>query len=139
MAIKKVVIDTNVYISAIFWGGKPREVVDLGRDKKIHIFTSPEIDNEISEKLIQKFNLPQHEVNKILSDFSTFTTPVSVKKRCNVIVDDPDDDKFVECAVECHADFIISGDRHLLKLKEYEGIKMVNPAGFLSKEFPNLI
>ncbi|MBW2738036.1 MAG: putative toxin-antitoxin system toxin component, PIN family [Deltaproteobacteria bacterium] len=55
--IPKVVIDTNIYISAIFWGGKPREVVDLGRDEKILIFTSFDIEKEIAEKLKTKFKL----------------------------------------------------------------------------------
>ncbi len=55
--IPKIVINTNIYISAIFWNGKPREVIDLGRDGKAIIFTSLEIDNEISEKLMTKFNL----------------------------------------------------------------------------------
>jgi putative PIN family toxin of toxin-antitoxin system len=59
----KIVIDTNIYISAIFWGGKPREIVDLGRDEKIPIFTSSEIENEIAEKLRTKFRLDEREVN----------------------------------------------------------------------------
>ena len=55
--IPKVVIDTNIYISAIFWGGKPREVVDLGRDEKMFIFISSDIEREIAEKLRTKFKL----------------------------------------------------------------------------------
>lgn len=135
----RVVIDTNIYISAIFWNGKPREVIDLGRDGKILIFTSMDIENEIAEKLKTKFKLAEEEVNQILLDFSTFTLPITHSRQIFVVQDDPDDNKFIECAIECGADYIISGDRHLLNLKEYEGIKIFRPSEFLkifSKQKP---
>jgi len=72
--IPKVVIDTNIYISAIFWGGKPREAVDLGRDENMLIFTSSDIEREIAEKLRTKFRLDEGETNQIILDFSTFTS-----------------------------------------------------------------
>jgi len=126
-----VVIDTNIYISAVFWNGKPREVIDLGRDGKIIIFTSVDIENEIARKLKTKFKLPEENVNQILLDFSTFTLPVKIIKQLIVVQDDPDGNKFTECALECKADYIVSGDTHLLNLKEYEGIRIVNAADFL--------
>lgn len=129
--IAKVVIDTNIYISAIFWGGKPREVVDW-RDGNIMIFTSLAIEEEISEKLRTKFKLDEEEVNQILLDFSTFTIPAKVTKQIQAVADDPDDDKFVECAVCCNVDYIVSGDTHLLNLKEYAGIKILRASEFLS-------
>ena len=129
--IPKVVVDTNIYISAIFWGGKPREVVDLGRDENMLIFTSSDIEREIAEKLRTKFRLDEEETNQIISDFSTFTIPVKIKKQIQAVLDDPDDDKFIECAVSCGADFIVSGDQHLLRIKEYAGIKILTAAEFL--------
>ncbi len=128
----KVVIDTNIYISALFWGGKPREVIDLGRDGKIQVFSSPEIEDEIEEVLRRKFNLSAEEIKRVIFDFSTFTIPVIVRKSSRVVPDDPDDDKFIECALQCQADFIVSGDRHLLKLEEYSGIKILKASAFLS-------
>ncbi|MFH1932755.1 MAG: putative toxin-antitoxin system toxin component, PIN family [Pseudomonadota bacterium] len=124
-------IDTNIYISAIFWGGKPREVVDLGRDENMLIFTSSDIEREIAEKLRTKFRLDEEETNQIILDFSTFTIPVKITKQIQAVPDDPDDDKFIECAVSCGADFIVSGDQHLLRIKEYEGIKILTAAEFL--------
>lgn len=129
--IPKIVIDTNIYISAIFWGGKPREIIELGRSGYICIFCSSEIKKEIDEKLRLKFKLDAEETLHILLDFSTFTTPVKITKRIKAIYDDPDDDKFIECAVACGADYIVSGDKHLLRMKEYEGIKIMSAAGFL--------
>lgn len=129
--IPKIVIDTNIYISAIFWGGKPREIIELGRSGYIYIFCSSEIKKEIDEKLRLKFKLDAKETLHILLDFSTFTTPVKITKMIKAIYDDPDDDKFIECAMACGADYIVSGDKHLLRMKEYEGIKIINAAGFL--------
>jgi len=126
--IPRVVIDTNIYISAIFWGGKPREVVDLGRDEKILVFTSSDIEREIVEKLRTKFKLGHEEIEYIISDFSTFTKPVEITSRIQAVLNDPDDDKFIECAVFGKAGFIISGDKHLLNMKEYHGIKILTAA-----------
>ena len=130
--VLKIVIDTNIYISAIFWNGTPRRVVDLGRDGKIEIYTSEEIEEEIARVLLKKFKLNPHEVEEILLDFSTFTIPVIPVQRFKIIEDDPDDDKFIDCAVACNADYIVSGDKHLIHLKEFKGVKIVNSLEFLS-------
>jgi len=130
--VPKVVIDTNIYISALFWGGKPRKIIDLGREKNILLFISVDIEKEIAETLKVKFKLDEKEINKILFDFSTFTIPVNVTQQINLISDDPDDNKFLECAVSCKADYIVSGDNHLLKLKKYAGIKILKSSQFLS-------
>lgn len=130
--IPKIVIDTNIYISAIFWGGKPRSVVDLGRNGQVSIFTSSQIEKEINKKLKTKFGLSDEEVAQILFDFSTFTLPIKASRKITVIDDDPDDDKFIECAVASRAGFIVSGDKHLLNLKEYKGIKIMKASDFLS-------
>jgi putative PIN family toxin of toxin-antitoxin system len=130
--IPKIVIDTNIYISAVFWGGKPREVVDLGRSGQISIFTSLEIEQEILQKLKTKFRLSDEESAQILLDFSTFTNPVKIFRRIKVIHDDPDDNKFIECALSSMAEFIVSGDKHLLRLEHYKGIKILKASEFLS-------
>jgi putative PIN family toxin of toxin-antitoxin system len=130
--IPKVVIDTNIYISAIFWSGKPREVIDLGRNEKILIFSSLEIENEIGEKLRTKFKLNGDDITYILLDFSTFTISVKVSKHFEAVPADPDDNKFLECAIKCNADYIVSGDKHLLKLKEFRGINIRKASEFLS-------
>lgn len=136
--IPKVVIDTNIYISAIFWGGKPREVVDLGRYEKMLIFTSSDIEGELVERLRIKFRLAEEEIDQIISDFSTFTIPVKITNRIRAVLDDPDDDKFIECALSCRANFIVSGDKHLLNMKEYHGIKILRAAEFLKGKNDNL-
>ena len=130
--VPRVVIDTNIYISAIFWDGPPRQVVDLGRDGKIEIYTSGDIEEEITRVLLKKFRLNPDDVEEILLDFSTFTIPVRSEKQFKIIKDDPDDDKFIDCAVCCNADYIVSGDKHLINLKVFKGIKIVNSLDFLA-------
>ncbi len=131
MFVLGVVVDTNVYISAIFWGGKPRHVINHGRDGKIQIFTSEDIEQEILDKLMTKFGMNSDDAGRVMADFSTFTKLIRVSRRIHVVKDDPDDDKFIECAVECNAEFIISGDKHLLNMRKYEGIDIMNAATFL--------
>ncbi len=130
--IHRIVIDTNIYISAIFWGGKPREVVDLGRSEKVLIFTSREIQTEIDRKLRTKFALSEDETAQILLDFSTFTHLTAALEKISVIDDDPDDNKFIECAVSSKAHFIVTGDKHLLNLDMYKEIKILKATDFLS-------
>lgn len=127
----RIVIDTNVYISAIFWGGKPREVLDLGRNGRISIFTSSEIQAEIETKLKTKFGIEEREVAQILLDYAMFTLPIKPLEKISVIDADPDDDKFIECAVAAQAEYIVSGDKHLLDLKNYRGIQIIKAAHFL--------
>jgi predicted nucleic acid-binding protein len=64
-------------------------------------------------------------------DFSSFSLPVDITQKIFAVQDDPDDNKFLECALQCKADYIISGDTHLLDLKEFEGIKILRAAEFL--------
>jgi putative PIN family toxin of toxin-antitoxin system len=127
----KIVIDTNIYISAIFWGGKPREVLDLGRSGEMLIFISPEIESEIAEKLSKKFTLKKDEIKNVLLDLSTFTIPTLVTLHVEAVPEDPEDNKFIECALTCKANYIVSGDRHLLQLKEYAGIKILKASEIL--------
>lgn len=127
----RIVIDTNVYISAIFWGGKPREVLDLGRNGRISIFTSSEMQAEIETKLKTKFGIEEREVAQILLDYAMFTLPIKPLEKISVIDADPDDDKFIECAVAAQAEYIVSGDKHLLGLKNYRGIQIIKAAHFL--------
>ena len=103
----RIVIDTNIYISAIFWGGRPRGVVDLGRSGRISVFTSMEIQEKLERKLKSKFGLDDQEVSQILFDFSLFTLPVVPSCKISIIDDDPDDNKFVECAVASRATHVV--------------------------------
>ena len=87
--------------------------------------------DEIKDKLSQKFLWQDDQVNIFLESIIEFCKIVEVNEKITYIKDDPDDDKILECAVSADCGFIISGDKHLLKLESYKEIKILNPADFL--------
>jgi putative PIN family toxin of toxin-antitoxin system len=128
----KVVIDTNVFISS-FLGGNPRKIIDLWKKGEIKLCLSREIVDEYVEVLKRLGLQNENELQELLNIFSeghniifSATTP-SLK----IIEQDPDDNMFIECAVALGCSHIISGDKHLQQVKNYIGIKIVNPKEFL--------
>jgi len=131
----KVVLDTNIYLSAIIFGGNPRHILDLVIIKKIESVISPAILLEISQKLSQKFKWDKEKTALTIKTIAKANTLVYPKEKLIIIKSDKDDNKIIETAAEGKADFIISGDSHLLKIKNYKNIKILSPAQFLSKHF----
>ncbi len=127
----KVVIDTNVFISAFYLpASRPSEVVFLARRKRILNFISPQILQEIERILQKKLLWDKVEALNAVGQIRSFSEIVRPKGPLAVIADDPDN-RVLECAVEVQTDFIISGDKHLLNLKVYRGITIVRPSDFL--------
>lgn len=128
----KVVIDTNIFVSS-FFGGKPRKIIDLWRKNKIILCLSKNILDEYIE-VLQRIGLEdEKELAELLSFFASgfniiFTTKTP---KIKVVQNDPDDDKFIECAVELKAKVIITGDKALKALKEYMSVKILTPNEFL--------
>src|SRR3989338_1669449 len=94
--------------------------------------TPEEINKEIKDVLARpriKLNLVEQKF--VLNNFEKFSKKISTSSKFDIIKDDPADNKFLECAVDSKADYIISGDNHLLKLKEFKGIKIITPAEFV--------
>ncbi|MEE9615376.1 MAG: putative toxin-antitoxin system toxin component, PIN family [Thermodesulfobacteriota bacterium] len=128
----RVVIDTNVFVSS-FLGGNPRRIIDLWKDQKIILCLSADILDEYVEVLNRIGLKDEDELAELLSLFSSgsnilFTTKTPDIK---VIESDPDDDKFIACAVALKADYIITGDKAVLHIEKYMGIKIVTPKEFL--------
>ena len=129
------VIDTNVVISAILFGGGPGKLIDLW--KKGHI--TPLITEEIMAEYIRvlaypKFKLSEEEINFIIhQEILPFFKVVKSKPGPSIIKKDPDDDKFIQCAEVGNAQILISGDQHLLALKFHHDIKILTPAQFYKK------
>jgi putative PIN family toxin of toxin-antitoxin system len=128
----KVVIDTNVFVSS-FFGGNPKKIIDLWKNGELLICLSKSILDEYVE-VLQEMGLKNGgELEELLSLFGRgfnilFTTKTLKLK---VVKKDPDDDKFIECAVALKADVIITGDREVEKINEYMGIKILSPRNFL--------
>jgi len=128
----KVVIDTNIFVSS-FFGGNPKKIIDLWKNGKITLCLSSAILDEYID-VLRKIGLEdEYELEELLSLFSRgfnilFTTKTP---KLNIIKNDPDDDKFIECAVALKANVIVSGDRKVLAVKEYMRIKILTPQQFL--------
>jgi putative PIN family toxin of toxin-antitoxin system len=129
----KVVLDTNVFISALFWKGAPYQIFKRILEGAILNFVSPQILEELKERLLEKFKLPPERVKEYLEIIVFNSQVVYPKKKLNIVKEDPNDNKIIECALEAQASFIVSGDKHLLEIKEYKGIRIISPKEFLSK------
>ena len=128
----KVVLDTNVIVSGLnFPTSNPAKILLLVASGEVANFTSRHIVNETRRILADKFSWTQEEVEAAAVWLKTISKSVNPKNRIAVIVDDPDN-RILECAEAGQADFIISGDRHLTDLKNYQGIKIVAPSTFLA-------
>lgn len=127
----RVVLDTNVFVSSIFWKGPSHKVVEKALDGEIEVFTSVEILQELDKVLRRDFAEPDEMVHRQISLIVDYATTVPVTTKLSVVKKDPDDDKILECAVSCDADYVVTGDKHLLDLKEYRGIRIVTPKQFL--------
>jgi len=128
----KVVIDTNVFVSS-FFGGNPKKIIDLWKNEEIVLCLSKDVLEEYIDVLQRVGLKDENEIEELLSLFAKgfnilFTTKTP---KIRVVRDDPDDDKFIECAVALKAEVIITGDKALKKLGEYMGIKILSPQEFL--------
>jgi len=129
----RAVLDTNVFISALFWRGAPYQIMQKGLGGDFLIITSPEILKEIGETLQSKFEFPVEDTRAFLEIITLNSYVVEPRGRIEVVRADPSDNKIIECAVAGRAHFLVSGDRHLLNLKGYRGVKIVTPHQFLKK------
>jgi putative PIN family toxin of toxin-antitoxin system len=130
----KVVIDTNIFVSS-FLGGNPRKIIDLWKNEKITLCLSNAILDEYIDVLRRIGLKNEYELEELLSLFSTGFNILFITKtpKIKIIKSDPDDDKFIECALALKADAVITGDREVLAVKEYMGIRILTPKQFLEK------
>lgn len=128
----RAVIDTNVLISAVISDGKPRELLKKGTAKQFAILTSEPILTELSTVLHRpKFKTTQEEIQKIVFALIQSSEVISIKSNFNVVKEDPKDNIFVNTAYDGQANFIVTGDNHLLKLKSFEGIGVIKTEDML--------
>jgi len=127
----KVVLDTNVIVSGFnFPKSNPGRILTLVASGEITNFVSKPILEETKRILADSFSWTREEVEEAEFWLKTFSKAVNPKVRLTVIADEPDN-RILECAVAGKADFIISGDHHLTDLKNYQGIKIINPTTLL--------
>lgn len=120
----RIVLDTNILISAFFWDGNERKLLRLCRKKKHQVITSPQILDELTRILLDKFNLPEEKINEYREEILLMSELVLPVGEIDIIKEDPADNTVIETALLGKAVKIITGDKHLLKLKKYKGIEI---------------
>jgi uncharacterized protein len=125
----KVTADTNIYMSAILFGGNPERIINLAATGKFILLLSHDILAEVAFVLRNKFGWSNYQVEQVymfLNDTGLIVTPA---KKISVIKEDDADNRILECALEGGSDYIVSGDkRHLLMLKSFMDIEIVSAA-----------
>jgi uncharacterized protein len=128
----RVVADTNVLISALMFGGLPGTFLELVVAKSISLVTSVVLLDELEEKLWFKFHMSADDAKLVRRKLATVAEVITPAAMLHVIVEDPDDDRVLECAIEGSAQYVVSGDRHLLKLGSYASIPIVTVRQFIN-------
>jgi uncharacterized protein len=129
----RIVLDTNVVLSALLWRGTPYRLLEAVRQQeRMELFTSAALLEELAEVLTRPIMTKRLAVlartaRQVLADYLEIVDPVTPLAVPPVVGADPDDDHVVAAAVHAEADFIVSGDRHLLALGTYRGIHIVTP------------
>lgn len=131
--MKRVVADTNVLVSAIQFGGKPKQLLDLAVDGHIDLAISEHILEEILRVLRDKFHRTSDELRETDKQLRVIARTVTRTESIKAVVADPSDDRILECAVAADAEVIVSGDQHLLALGSFRGIPIQRVSEFLAE------
>ncbi|MDO8623656.1 MAG: putative toxin-antitoxin system toxin component, PIN family [archaeon] len=135
----KITIDTNVLISGSFWTGTSNKILEQVENKEVELVLSKEIIEEFLEvlnyeEIKRKIMNNQLEIKRTIEKIISISTIIEPLEKFDVVKNDPDDNKVLECAVEGKVDYIISQDKHLLNLKEFNKIKIITPEEFCDKK-----
>jgi putative PIN family toxin of toxin-antitoxin system len=130
----RVVLDANVYISALLVGRGCEEILTLGRTGVLQVLSSPEIIDEVASVLRRKFHWSPADIRPLLDEARDLCRMIPFDPAEVEFPADPADAKILACGVAGKADVIVTGDKkHLLPLKRYRGIPIVSPAEFLEQ------
>ena len=130
----KIVLDTNVFVSGVFFTGPPYKILQTWRDGRVQLLISPAIMDEYRAVLVElSSQFPDIEMEPLLHFLAIHSEIVLPHPLPPVIRGDPSDDKFLECALAGKAKCIVSGDKHLLRLSEFRGIYILSPREFLQR------
>lgn len=127
----RAVLDTNIIVSAVVFKGKPRQVLELAFEEKIKPFISQTLLAELTETLTKKFSLPSEEIELIeqeIKDGFEIVYPTIILH----VQKDQDDNRVLEAAAEGKCDYVVTGDKELLDLGNFKGIKIVTATEFIS-------
>jgi putative PIN family toxin of toxin-antitoxin system len=127
----RVILDTNVFISGVFFSGPPYQILKAWRDGELQLVISHEIIEEyrrVGFALAEQF--PAIDMGNIIELVTTNAKMVHARSLSDPVCADPDDDKFFACALASKSKVIVSGDKHLLKVSCFRGIRVLTPREF---------
>lgn len=128
-----VVFDTNILLSALFsQTGSPFRALALAKIGLIESVTCQEIMDEFAEKLLLKFKFSEEKIQSALDEIISFSRLVEISRTLKAVPNDPDDDMVIECAVVGQATHVITGDKHLLSLINYQSIAIAKATDFVN-------
>ena len=125
--------DTNIWISGLLWRGNPYQCLLLARAGVVQLAHCEAMVAELSDKLRHAFGFPENRIRSVLYELRSMSYRVKITGDLHVVADDPDDDKFFECALAAGALLIVSGYRHLLDIGEYKGVRVLSAAEFVAR------
>lgn len=127
----KVVLDTNIFISAFaISGGKAEEAYLNAVRGNFNLYSSVAILTETAQKLRDKFGWDEHKITRLLKTIAKIATIIKSQPRLHLLADEPDN-RILECALAANADFVVTGDKHLLSLKHFQNAEIVRLSDFL--------
>jgi putative PIN family toxin of toxin-antitoxin system len=128
----RIVCDTNVLVPGILFEGHPRRILTMASRGEVAISTSPDLLREVEDVLLRpKFGLRAEQVVGIIALFRDTFEIVQTSRRVRAVAADPSDNRVLEAAAAARADLIVSGDKHLLDLAAWDGIRILSPAEFV--------
>jgi len=133
----KIVLDANIFVSSFFWGGNPRSVLERVIAGTDELFITKEILDEIESVMGRpKFHADKEKTAYFINSIEEIGNKIIPKRHIKNGSRDKKDNKYLECGITAHVDYIISGDIHLLELKEYNKIKILSAKDYLDIFFP---
>jgi putative PIN family toxin of toxin-antitoxin system len=129
----KAVLDTNILVSALFWRGAPYRCVVVAEAGLFELIIADAIMDEFAEVLAEKFLLSREEIAEAVGFIQKIGRTVDISGKLRAVKADADDDKFLEAALAAGAEYVVSGDRHLLQLGKFQHVKILTAQTFLDR------
>ncbi len=136
--MERVVLDTNTLISGLLWDGKESTLIEKAGNRAIKLFLSHQLLAELEgvlkrDKFSKKLEGKEYTVEKAVAKIALIATLIEPNIKIDVVKEDPDDNRVLECAVSAEATVIVSGDSHLLNLENYAGIDILSSTDFMNQ------
>jgi putative PIN family toxin of toxin-antitoxin system len=131
--VTRATLDSNVYVSAFVFGGKPGRVIEMATEGTIDVVVSDAIIAEVRRVLATKFGWSADRAAMVVESIEAMTTRATPTEVLHAIERDPDDNRVLECATAAQSEFVVTGDNDLLALGSFRGIAIVTVASFVQR------